>query len=307
MNKTALVCVLLSTYNGKKYLKEQLDSLLLQSHKSLRIVIRDDGSTDGTQDLIRSYEERDSRFVCHYGANIGVVRSFSELARNAPEADYYAFCDQDDIWQIDKISRALDYLAKEDANLPLLYCSALVVSDETGQPLFLSKVPSEITFGSCLVENFVTGCTSVINREAMQLIRGNLNYDFCMHDWWCALLVSAFGKVVVDRDSRINYRQHASNVVGLNAGVVKRVKTGLQLLFRGEDRFNRYAQVESILEVLSRSNRARDKEIVCRRLLESRGSFLTRLRLVVTRDISWYLLPKGAARLLRYALLGRLD
>jgi rhamnosyltransferase len=129
------VCVLLSTYNGEKYLKELLDSVLNQNCEDkikVSIFVRDDGSSDNTTNILKEYEQNGKIILFgHGGCNLGFAKSFSSLLANAPLSDYYAFCDQDDIWLPDKLISAVERLEKEDNNeIPLLYSTNLIVVDK---------------------------------------------------------------------------------------------------------------------------------------------------------------------------------
>lgn len=115
------VAVLLSTYNGEKYLKEQLDSLINQTYSNIDIYIRDDGSTDNTVKIIKEYQKNNSNIYLDEGKNSGFIKSFFELLKNNSNADIYSYCDQDDIWEKDKIERAVKHIEKEDNTKPILY------------------------------------------------------------------------------------------------------------------------------------------------------------------------------------------
>ena len=135
------VQVLLSTYNGEKYLKEQLDSLLAQDYPNIDILIRDDGSKDSTKQILTGYENHKNIRVI-YGSNIGITASFLELLKiSDPEAEFLAFCDQDDVWLKDKISRAVAALQKHPSDIPLMYCSRLTIVDESLRIIGYSKLP----------------------------------------------------------------------------------------------------------------------------------------------------------------------
>ena len=121
MKKT--VTILLSTYNGEKYLEEQLQSLFNQTYwENCTLFVRDDGSKDGTIDILKKYE-KENKLILNCGENIGFVKSFFWLLNNAPKADFYSFCDQDDVWFEDKIARAVSMLSEKDLNNPQLYFS----------------------------------------------------------------------------------------------------------------------------------------------------------------------------------------
>lgn len=227
------VCILMSTYNGEKYLSEQLDSLLMQKNVEIQIVIRDDGSKDDTLNIIKSYQDRYSNISLSACENVGPTTSFLELIKNAPEADYYALCDQDDVWMDNKIEMAILEIKKNTkTSIPVLYHSNLFVVDSELNPIMKSnKIESKNKFVS-LVDNNVTGCTSVLNRELLELIRKHGCVDVTMHDAWINIIASFFGKVVFDSNSYIYYRQHERNVIGMHEhnDVFNNLKSGLYRL-----------------------------------------------------------------------------
>lgn len=219
--------VLLSTYNGEKYIEEQLDSLFKQEGVELHILIRDDGSEDSTVNIIRNIREHVSVPLKMLEAkNSGAKASFFELLRIASddhsEFEYFAFCDQDDVWKPNKLRRAatlLSQVSQEDPSSPLMYCSATQMVDAELSPLKVWPSPprKKLSMYNALVENVAVGCTTVLNKKAFDLIASSLpsNADqVIMHDWWAYLCVSTFGKVIFDEEPFILYRQHSSNVLG---------------------------------------------------------------------------------------------
>ena len=213
------VVVLMSTWQGERHVEQQMDSVLRQLPAGGIVIVRDDGSTDGTVQRIENFG--DARITLIRGKNVGFVRSFFSLLDAAPDdADFVMLCDQDDVWLPHKISRAVAHLQRFDG-VPALYCSRLELVDEALTPLGLSpewkRGPS---FRNALTENIVTGCTCGINRAALPLARqyGNLNSIY-FHDWWLYLVVAAFGEVIVDPEPTILYRQHAGNAIGMGSGL----------------------------------------------------------------------------------------
>lgn len=217
------VQVLLSTYNGAQYISEQLDSLLRQESADLGvdILIRDDGSTDHTSRIISEYVKNfPDKIRLIKGHNEGVVGSFFDLIKESSENhDFLAFCDQDDVWKGSKLSRAVSLLNKRVQNTPLMYCSATSMVDE--ELNFIRNWPTSLnrpaTVYNALIENIAVGCTLVVNRKAMELIKTSppkTISNLVMHDWWIYLCISAFGDVVFDSEAHILYRQHQSNVIG---------------------------------------------------------------------------------------------
>ena len=225
-SKNNKVLILLSTYNGEKYLKEQLDSLFLQS-VSFDLLIRDDGSTDSTVDLIEGYQEKydNIRLIC--GSNLGYVESFNYLLESNWVNDYdrIAFCDQDDIWLSDKLVSALKQMSSDyDPNIPTMYCSNLSMVDENLNSLRMMHKPGLRCdkYGS-LVQNPATGCTMVFNKAAVTLYRRSIGTPMVSHDYTMLLVCMYMGKVIYDSTSHIYYRQHGANVIG----------GGSKSLFRG--------------------------------------------------------------------------
>lgn len=210
------VQILMSTFNGEKYLREQLDSILSQDYSDISLLIRDDGSSDDTIGIIREYSDADSRVSYYQGSNLGAKNSFFDLMLHADNlCDYYALSDQDDVWSKNKISEAVKKVSAEEG-IPILYCSKPLLVDQKLNPLMTTIKKANISpdFGNALVENINTGCTCLFNKELLELVKGHIPEYTVMHDWWLYLSASAFGKVIYDENSYIYYRQHENNVIG---------------------------------------------------------------------------------------------
>jgi glycosyltransferase involved in cell wall biosynthesis len=213
------VQILMSTYNGEKFLKKQMDSLLQQDYPNLEILIRDDGSKDSTVSILKDYAEAHSNIQLLLDENRGVISSFFELVlKAAPDADYVAFCDQDDVWKPQKVSRAVSLLDKESSDVPLIYFSRLDLVDEELNVMKQSPIPPRgASLENALIQNIATGCTIVINRKMIETFKAHLPNPkkITMHDGWFYLLGTALGKVVYDEQSHLLYRQHSSNTLGM--------------------------------------------------------------------------------------------
>ena len=213
--------ILLSTFNGAKYVEVQIKSILNQSFIDLRMSIRDDGSDDSTVEILEKYERFYSNVFFTQGKNVGVVRSFLTLLMGVrPSAKYVAFSDQDDIWHPKKLEAALQYLSKREDE-PAMYCGNVNLVNEFGDYIDVAdtadKAPS---FNNALVQNIAPGCTMVLNRPAIDLLN-SVEPDFdniLMHDWWFYLVISAFGHVHYDKYPCMDYRQHMDNVLGMEQG-----------------------------------------------------------------------------------------
>lgn len=215
------ICILMATYNGEKYIRCQLDSILNQNcQDQLRILIRDDGSTDGTLKILEEYSRINNEIRYYNDGNLGVCRSFFDLMEHVDDIyDYFAFADQDDYWLEDKIKIAiskLELVENNYINTPCLYASNVDVTDENLKHINFSmkKNNSYVSFGNAVIENICIGCTCVMNKQLFNIIKENIPNNIYMHDAWFYLVASYFGKVYYDKDSYIFYRQHKNNVIG---------------------------------------------------------------------------------------------
>ena len=216
------VQVLMSTYNGERFLVEQIESLLNQTWQNLEILIRDDGSRDKTTDILRQYGADYKNIRIFPEENRGISASFFELLKRS-DADYVAFCDQDDIWLEGKIEAAVGKLEQETG--PALYCSNKILVDSDGVPMAKQDNRRRIPgFGNAVVECICTGCTAVMNRKMADIIAAKLPQHAILHDWWSYLVASYAGKVIFDERAFIKYRQHEENVVGGGAGFWSEVR-----------------------------------------------------------------------------------
>lgn len=221
------VAVLMATYNGERYLAEQLDSLLRQTYSDVDIYIHDDGSKDNTQQIAERYaSEHGNIHILHYSACGGPCANFMSLLHRV-EADYYFFCDQDDVWIETKIEHSLDAMKKAEAqnpSKPVLLCTDLCVSDVNLHPIapsmwrYMNIHPELLrTFDEMAGNNLVTGCTMLINRLASQSVCMPMNHA-TMHDAWIHLsVIKHHGVVIALQESTVLYRQHGANEVGATA------------------------------------------------------------------------------------------
>ncbi len=218
MTNQQSITVLMSTYNGSKYLKEQIESILNQKNVSVRLIIRDDCSTDKTVEILEKYQNSNQNIeIEHNTENIGPCKSFLYLISKYNDDKYFALADQDDIWDEDKLITAIKALQQEDSkNKPLLYYSNLRIVDEKGVFCRIShKVPHIANNRyAALVENLATGCTIVYNKCLADIAYKIKPSDFSMHDAWLYTVAKLYGSVVYDFVPHINYRQHQSNQVG---------------------------------------------------------------------------------------------
>ena len=199
------VCVLLSTYNGEKFLSEQLESLSRQEKVNLSVFIRDDGSSDNTINIIKDYIKKDSRFSYYIGENVGPSKSFIDLIKKSDKYDFYAFCDQDDVWDADKLSVAIEKLNIHDSSKPNLYFSNLRIVDK--DLIFIrnsnTKPLTNKRKYSALIEGMGVGCTMVFNYKTKILIENYCHNNYYMHDGFLYLLCNILGNIIYDFELHI--------------------------------------------------------------------------------------------------------
>lgn len=209
------VTVLMSTYNGEKYLVEQIESLKKQEGVQISILARDDGSTDSTLQILKKYE--DKKILSWYtGENLKPARSFLDLINKAPNSDYYAFCDQDDIWKPNKLFVAVSNLeALGNQSQPHLYCSNYQLVNASLEQLPDNGHSSTTMFNEALIVSNCTGCTTVYNKALLDILKNRIPTYIVMHDDWVhKVCLAVGGKVVYDKSKNILYRQHENNADG---------------------------------------------------------------------------------------------
>lgn len=229
------VQVLLSTYNGERFLEEQLQSLAAQKGVELSVLVRDDGSSDSTTKILNKWQKK-GLLRWYQGENIGPAKSFLHLMKHAANADYYAFCDQDDVWLDCKLQKAAEKLDVFEAEKPAMYFSKTQLVDAELEPIQCKISPEKAyTLGQALIRNNATGCTVVFNRKLLQIINSYEPNYVAMHDWWIYLVCLLFeGNVTYDPNSYIKYRQHGRNVVGGKASWLKIYKAKLRMMWNKE-------------------------------------------------------------------------
>jgi len=233
------LAIILCTKNGEEFLNHQLESIEKQDFRNFDLFISDDSSSDNTNKIIGSFKKisKIKNIFILKGPNKGFAINFIKTLNNIKNKyDYFAFSDQDDIWQPNKLSSAIDALNTLDAKLPNLYCSRTINIDEKGNkigisPLF-NKKPS---FRNALVQSIAGGNTMVFNSlSANALAEIDLNFEIISHDWLLYQIVSGSnGKVIYDQNPKILYRQHSKNIIGSNNNLLA-IFNRVLLMLRGE-------------------------------------------------------------------------
>lgn len=214
--------ILLATYNGEKYIREQIDSILNQTYKNIRLIISDDCSSDTTPEILKEYEEKDKRIILYIQEkNLGVVKNIEFLLRKV-ESPYYMLADQDDYWMPEKVEKTLEKLQEENSDLAF---GDLEVVDEKLNTIYPSfndymlltrKIKKYInSYKLNYLYNCVTGCTILAKKETIKYFLPLPTISKrLIHDHWIGLMVSLNGKLVYVPEKYIKYRQHGDNQVG---------------------------------------------------------------------------------------------
>ncbi len=213
--------VLMATYNGEKYLKEQIDSILNQTYQNIHLIISDDCSTDKTREILKTYEENERISVFYQEKNLGYVKNFEFLLKQV-ENNLYMLSDQDDFWMPEKIEKSVEKLQNE--NLDLVF-GDLEVVDENLNTIYNSfskfmlldrKIKRELNTNKLqYLYNCMTGCTILSKKEFLdKILPLPTNSKYMIHDYWMGLVISLNGKVGYLEETYIKYRQHGNNQVG---------------------------------------------------------------------------------------------
>lgn len=234
------VAVLLSAFNGEKYIRAQIDSILVQNDIEVWVFVRDDGSVDSTISILEEYEKK-GKLTLSRGENLGPGNSFMALLYSAPDDfDYYAFADQDDVWLPNKLFEATTKLKESGA---LLYCSNQELVDADCNSMGVRYRDADCVNTSVeaiMMNNMCSGCTAVMTREMFGLLIDSAHRPSAelvrtrMHDAWVAAVAALYDRLYYDERAFILYRQHENNVVGARVRGIKLLFDRLRVLFHDE-------------------------------------------------------------------------
>lgn len=276
------ILILLSTYNGDRFLKEQLISLQDQKNVEVCCIARDDGSEDQSINILKEFSKKWNNLIVIEGENIGCANSYLELLKvavnyNMP-VDYFAFCDQDDVWIETKLNTAVSILETMPAHKPILYCSNLTLVDENLNVIsnMYKKDIGKLTKGSALVERFGTGCTMVFNKKMVEKFVSYKPTYPILHDRWAFLIGIFFGHVYYDNNPTILYRQHSRNIVGAQSGLVDKWKSRLASFKRLKEK-PREQNAKELLRVFDKLLSEEDIQLI-KIVADYRKNIFTRFR-----------------------------
>lgn len=280
--------VLMSTYNGAQYLRTQIDSILAQKNVYVSLLVRDDGSTDETKQILQEYADK-GELKWYTGDNLGPAKSFMNLIRRSDEYDYYAFSDQDDYWLPDKLLRGIDVLSTISTDKPALYYSATTLVDADLNPITPRNNKRNFNsyeftkFSEAVVSSNCTGCTMCFNNKLRTLINAYTPSYQIMHDGWLHKVCLALnGYVYYDHNSNIYYRQHNNNVIGGNVTPYKRWKRRIDTALNNP--CPRSRGVAEILEGYGSIMPVKNKSI-CIRIANYKKSLRLRVGLLFDKSI----------------------
>lgn len=261
-----MVDILMATYNGGKYIAEQIDSILNQNYNDWKLYIRDDGSKDNTVNIVKEYIEKypNKIILIEDGRrNLGPKLNFGELLKIS-KSEYCMFCDQDDVWMEDKVSLTLNKMIELEKQYgkdkPILIHTDLKVVNERLDVLnesfwnFMSLDPKRKTINKLLMENTITGCTMMINRKLKEEVK-EIPENCEMHDWWIGLIASSIGVIYTIEKSTILYRQHENNQIGARQNSLVKKITDTTIDIYDE-------QAKLLYDLYSNNMNERDKAIV---------------------------------------------
>lgn len=270
------VLVLMSTYNGQSFLSEQIESLLNQKDVELNILVRDDGSQDGTHEILNEWQQQ-GKLKWYTGENLKPSNSFWDLLKNSESSDYYAFCDQDDVWLEDKLKVAIDALNQFSTDKPAMYFSSKRLVDADLNTIKDTKESPLLSLEEAFIYNPVTGCTLVMN-DALRdiIISSGLSTISSLHDSWVyRICLSVGGHVFYDSNPHILYRQHGGNVVG-HVGLLGRFKAFIKSI---EQEGGTRSKVAGEIYVNYQQYLTEDSKQLLQELANYRSSFKTKFSL----------------------------
>ena len=304
MSELERIVVLMSTYNGEKYIKEQINSILSQKEVDVFLIVRDDGSSDHTIDILDEYKKSSTSFDYIKGDNCGSTKSFSKLLEYAYQKFnqnvLYSFADQDDVWLETKLYIASQKIDKKSA-VPMLYCSNLTCVDRNLNYLHYMRKNIKAPYPKycSLVEPIATGCTMVFNPEAARLYLLKYDTSVRMHDIFMSHIAAFIGDIIYDNQSYILYRQHGNNQIGKRIGFISIAKGKLKSMLSIRYQHLREIDAKTFLEKFREHLNKEDKEIIevvanYRKSIKIRLSFLLgekgrKIRRVFSPNIWLYL------------------
>lgn len=281
------ILVIMSTYNGEKYIKSQLDSIENQQlNIKLDILIRDDGSTDHTVDIIRNYQNKYRNIKLITGENIGCNASFFYLLKIADKYMYYAISDQDDVWLPNKLQVGIDEIKKIKENKPILYGScSYIVDDDMKICGKTQEKKREVKLTNSIIQNFTPGHSQIMNYKLFMLLKQD-NIDvknIYVYDYWITNIAILYGRLIFNNEPYTYYRMHRNNAIGYGLNIFLFLKERIKRFQKGDGK-KIYNQIKYFYEKNEKSiPKVEKKEI--NKFLNYNNNFIKRIKFVFTTKL----------------------
>ena len=284
MKSKPSVAILMCTYNGEEFIREQLDSIEVQDYKNWTLYVNDDGSKDRTLTILKAYQKKWGNKKLHIrkGPQKGFCQNFLQIICDKKiNADLYFLSDQDDVWMPHKLSHTLQKLSKLDLLKPTLYCArtTYVSSDAKkiiGQSDLFLRPPS---FRNAIVQSLAGGNTMAFNNPLKKIVGQFKVIDIVSHDWWLYIVNElSGGKTLYDPESTILYRQHSRSLIGANTGIIAKLRR-LRMLLKGVYREYNTKHLNTFNEINLPSTRANIK-LIDKFFIQKDKGMLERLRMI---------------------------
>lgn len=291
------VAILMATYNGEKYLKEQIDSIINQTYKKWVLYISDDGSKDNTNKIIDEYTKKYKDKIIRISdqKHLGAKGNFANLFHNVDGYKYYLFCDQDDVWKKEKVEVMVKFANKKDNKIPFIVYSDTTVVDENLNVINESLIKTNKSFLTketglrhLLIEDYFPGHATLFNNTLKEKV-GTISDKAEMHDWWITLVAGITGEIYFIDKSLVLYRQHGSNVVGAHMFNQNNTKSYLNKLKNFKKTLSTWHtyqklikdQTEELINLYGDEDNIKDAELLLKIMNKNR---LIRLFLLLKND-----------------------
>lgn len=281
------VRVLMATYNGERFLRPQLDSVLKQEFSDFELLVRDDGSRDGTLAILDEYATHNPRIRVIKGENLGAVGNFFRLLREpATGIAYFTFAGHDDVWHPSKLGRAVERISALSPDRPRAYCCRQRFIDANDNVLGESNAPKKpLSLANALVDNVVSGGTLLIDAPLRDLVlEAQPPYAAIWEDWWIYLVAVAFGQIEFDSSMLLDYRKHQTNSVATASGW-PRLRQARRLLARDERGLCAILRQAEAFERIYGSRLEPNAQSLVREFLKRPSSLAARVRRAMTLPV----------------------
>lgn len=281
------ILVMMSTYNGEKYIKSQLDSIENQQLDiKLDILIRDDGSTDHTVDIIKKYQKKYRNIKLIVGENIGCNASFFYLLKIADKYTYYAISDQDDVWLPNKLQVGIEKIKKIKENIPILYGTCSYIVDDDMKIHGKTQVKKKkIKLTNSIIQNFTPGHSQIMNYKLFKLLQQQ-NIDvrnIYVYDYWITNVAVLYGKLIFNNEPYTYYRMHRNNVVGYGLNIYLFLKERIKRFQKGDGK-KIYNQIKYFYDKNEKNIPEVDKKQIYN-FLNCNTKFLNRVKFIFTTKL----------------------